>query len=32
MLVTALLFIPVARWYKQRDYIQDEASAESQTQ
>jgi len=29
MLVTAMLFIPIARWYKQREYIQDEAAAES---
>jgi POT family proton-dependent oligopeptide transporter len=27
MLVTAVLFIPVAHWYKPRDYIQDEAPA-----
>jgi len=25
MLVTAVLFIPLARWYRQREYIQDEA-------
>ncbi len=30
MLVTAVLFIPVARWYRPRDYIQDEVPAESQ--
>lgn len=30
MLITSFLFIPVARWYKPREYIQDEASAESQ--
>jgi POT family proton-dependent oligopeptide transporter len=29
MLVTAVLFIPIARWYKQREYIQGEASEES---
>ena len=29
MLVTAVLFIPMARWYKQREYIQDEIPAES---
>lgn len=29
MLVTAFIFIPVARWYKPKEYIQDEASAES---
>ena len=29
MLVTTLIFIPVARWYKPKEYIQDEASAES---
>jgi len=29
MLVTAVLFIPVAGRYKVKDYIQDEASAES---
>lgn len=29
MLVTAAIFIPVARWYKPKEYIQDEASAES---
>jgi POT family proton-dependent oligopeptide transporter len=29
MLVTGALFIPVARWYKPREYIQDEAQAES---
>jgi POT family proton-dependent oligopeptide transporter len=30
MLATAVLFIPVARWYKPREYIQDEAPAEAQ--
>jgi len=29
MLVTSVLFIPIARWYKQREYIQDEITAES---
>lgn len=29
MLVTAVFFIPVARWYKPREYIQDEASDKS---
>jgi POT family proton-dependent oligopeptide transporter len=29
MIVTAVLFIPIARWYKQREYIQDEIPAES---
>lgn len=29
MLVTAVLFIPIARWYKQREYIQDEIPAAS---
>jgi POT family proton-dependent oligopeptide transporter len=29
MLVTAFIFIPVARWYKPKEYIQDETSAES---
>jgi POT family proton-dependent oligopeptide transporter len=29
MLVTGIIFIPVARWYKPKEYIQDEASAES---
>ena len=29
MLVTGVIFIPVARWYKPKEYIQDEASAES---
>jgi POT family proton-dependent oligopeptide transporter len=29
MLVTAIIFIPVARWYKPREYIQDEAPSES---
>lgn len=29
MAVTAVLFIPIARWYKQKEYIQDEAAAES---
>ena len=29
MLITAVLFIPVARWYKPKEYIQDEAPAES---
>jgi POT family proton-dependent oligopeptide transporter len=29
MLVTAAFFIPVARWYKPREYIQDEASDKS---
>jgi POT family proton-dependent oligopeptide transporter len=29
MVVTAVLFIPIARWYKQREYIQDEIPAES---
>ncbi|MCP4256151.1 MAG: POT family MFS transporter [Planctomycetes bacterium] len=28
MLVTAVIFIPVARWYKPKEYIQDETSAE----
>ncbi len=32
MLVTAILFIPVARWYKPREYIQDEVPAEEQMQ
>jgi len=27
MIVTAVLFIPIARWYKQREYIQDEVPA-----
>ena len=27
MLVTAVLFIPLARWYTQREYLQDEAPA-----
>ena len=27
MLVTSVLFIPLARWYKPKEYIQDEASA-----
>jgi POT family proton-dependent oligopeptide transporter len=27
MLVTGVIFIPVARWYKPKEYIQDEASA-----
>ena len=30
MMVTTLLFIPVARRYKQREYIQDESPAEAQ--
>ncbi|MGD2094967.1 MAG: POT family MFS transporter [Phycisphaerales bacterium] len=29
MLVTAILFIPLAKWYKPREYIQDESPAES---
>jgi POT family proton-dependent oligopeptide transporter len=29
MVVTAAIFIPVARWYKQKEYIQDEASMET---
>jgi POT family proton-dependent oligopeptide transporter len=29
MVVTAVIFIPVARWYKQKEYIQDEAATES---
>ena len=29
MVVTAVLFIPIACWYKQREYIQDEAATES---
>ena len=29
MLVTAVIFIPVARWYKPKEYIQDEASTET---
>jgi len=29
MLVTSVLFIPLARWYKPKEYIQDEAAAES---
>jgi len=29
MLVTGVIFIPVARWYKPKEYIQDEASTES---
>ncbi len=29
MLVTTLIFIPVASWYKPKEYIQDEASAET---
>lgn len=29
MLVTGVLFIPIARWYKPREYIQDEAPTES---
>jgi POT family proton-dependent oligopeptide transporter len=29
MLVTAILFVPLAKWYKPREYIQDEAPAES---
>jgi POT family proton-dependent oligopeptide transporter len=29
MLVTSVLFIPIALWYKQKEYIQDEAPAES---
>jgi len=29
MLVTSVLFIPLARWYKPREYIQDEATSES---
>jgi POT family proton-dependent oligopeptide transporter len=29
MLVTGFIFIPVARWYKPKEYIQDEGSAES---
>jgi POT family proton-dependent oligopeptide transporter len=28
MLVTSIFFIPVARWYRPRDYIQDEIPAE----
>ena len=30
MTVTTLLFIPIARWYRQREYIQDEATAATQ--
>jgi proton-dependent oligopeptide transporter, POT family len=30
MAVTAILFIPVARWYPVKDYLQDEPAAESQ--
>jgi POT family proton-dependent oligopeptide transporter len=30
MLVTAAIFIPVARWYKPKEYIQDEASGKSE--
>lgn len=29
MLVTAILFIPLAKWYKPKEYIQDESPAES---
>jgi len=29
MIVTAVLFIPLARWYKPKEYIQDEAPADS---
>jgi len=29
MLVTAAIFIPVACWYKPKEYIQDETPAES---
>ncbi|NIP24982.1 MAG: MFS transporter [Phycisphaerae bacterium] len=29
MVLTAAIFIPVARWYKPKEYIQDEASVES---
>jgi POT family proton-dependent oligopeptide transporter len=29
MLVTGVIFMPVARWYKPKEYIQDEASAET---
>jgi len=29
MLVTTLIYIVVARWYKPREYIQDEAEPES---
>ena len=29
MLLTAAIFIPVARWYKPKEYIQDETSEES---
>jgi len=29
MLVTAALFIPMARWYKAKEYIQDESATES---
>jgi len=29
MFITAVLFIPVARWYKPKEYIQDEAAEES---
>ena len=29
MLVTAILFVPVAAWYKERRYIQDEAPGEA---
>jgi POT family proton-dependent oligopeptide transporter len=28
MLVTAVIFIPIARWYKQKEYIQDENSTQ----
>ena len=31
MLVTGVIFIPVARWYKPKEYIQDEVSEESST-
>jgi POT family proton-dependent oligopeptide transporter len=29
MVITAILFIPISRWYKPREYIQDEAAAET---
>ncbi|MHC4642221.1 MAG: POT family MFS transporter [Planctomycetota bacterium] len=31
MVLTAAIFIPVARWYKPKEYIQDETQAESST-
>jgi len=32
MLATAIFFVPLARWYKPREYIQDEAPAEAPRQ